>query len=72
MLMIDVHVRDMNADRSGASNKECTLGAREKPVRVLNERLAKLRLRDLRLLTLRLREGFDSYERAAVDQGASL
>ena len=83
---IEVHFRDTNADKSGASDKECTLearvsgqdptavthaaptlsaafhGARDKLVRALDKRLAKLRPP----------KGIDPYERPAVDQGAAL
>ncbi|QJR36841.1 HPF/RaiA family ribosome-associated protein [Gemmatimonas groenlandica] len=83
---IGVHFRDTNAEKSGASDKECTLearvagqdptavthsaatltaafhGAREKLVRVLDKRLAKLRPP----------KGVDPFDRPAVDQGMSL
>lgn len=83
---IEVHFRDTNADKSGASDKECTLearvagqdptavthgaatlsaafhGAREKLVRVLDKRLAKLRPP----------KGLDPFDRPAVDQGMPL
>lgn len=83
---IEVHFRDANAVKSGASDKKCTLearlsgqdpmavthaaptlsaafhGARDKLVRVLDKRLAKLRPP----------KGIDPYDRPAVDQGMSI
>ena len=83
---IEVHFRDANAEKSGASDKECMLearlagqdptavthaaatlsaafhGARDKLVRVLDKRVAKLRPP----------KGIDPFERIAVDQGTPL
>ncbi len=83
---IEVHFRDANANKSGASDKQCMLearlagqeplavehaaaslsaafhGARDKLIRVVDKRLAKLRPP----------KGLDPYDRLAIDEGMPL
>lgn len=83
---IEVHFRDANAEKSGASDKECTLEARvagQDPTAVthaaatlsaafIGAREKLVRVLDKRLDKLRPPKGSDPYERPPVDQGMLL
>ena len=80
---VEVHFRDANAEKSGASDKECTLEARvsgQDPTAVTHSaatltaafhgaRDKLVRVLDKRLSKLRRPKGIDPYDRPAADHG---